>query len=53
MNELVLLLLLIIIMSFGLSVIILLCYLCSMYMNYLLDNDDETIEYSNNTNVNV
>jgi hypothetical protein len=43
MNEGLIFILLIIIVSIGLTVLILICYSCMVYINYLLDYDKELL----------
>uniref|UniRef100_A0A6C0JKJ4 Uncharacterized protein n=1 Tax=viral metagenome TaxID=1070528 RepID=A0A6C0JKJ4_9ZZZZ len=54
MNEIFILLLLVIIVSGVLTVIILVCYSCLLYVNYLLDNSEPLLPTNNpSTSINL
>lgn len=47
MNEGLIFILLVIIVSIGLTVLIILCYSCMVYINHLLDNDQPLLPINN------
>jgi hypothetical protein len=47
MNEALIFILLVIILSIGLTVLVLLCYSCMVYINHLLDNGEPLLPTNN------
>jgi len=47
MNEGLIFILLVLIVSIGLTVLIMLCYSCILYINYILDNGEPLLPINN------